>query len=279
MMERNAVLRQGACISVYFALAALGLAQTRPADERVPLSPKTTSPPAKTTTSPLTASTQVPVPWSPPIRSPIWSGQIDVNAWKPGVGQGDGRFIIRQGRKHPAVDLTASEGTFVHSAAKGVVEFCGWQNSRNPKAGAGFHVRIKYTEGPLKDFTISYQHLQDKKQFHEGELVGPGQVIGYVGRTGNVPPEAETHLHMQMKDPTGKPVVPNLTPYSPPGSSHSPVRGELSGVLVNPSPKRTEHELDSAELKKSLERRPGGKAKSWRIELPKQGAEDDHEND
>ena len=218
---------------------------------------------------PVAISTEIPVPWSPPIRSPIWSGTIDTNPRNTSTGQGEGRFGGPRGpnRIHTGVDQPAPVGTAVHPVAPGVVEFADWQKKGDHNSGAGYHVRIRHTEGPLNGFRSTYMHLQPGNSVKAGDKVTPDDVVGRVGRTGNVPKKADPHLHIQMKDANGTFVVPNLQPYSGRPPSPSSGSGAVGGILINPTPQRDNTHFDQDVTSRILRDRPGTKG-SWRIQLP-----------
>ena len=91
-------------------------------------------------------------------------------------------------RRHYATDIMAPRGTAVVAADDGRVI----KLARN--AAGGITV---YTADPHDRFIYYYAHLD---RYHEGVTEGmklaKGQVIGYVGTTGNAPPNAP-HLHFQ----------------------------------------------------------------------------------
>lgn len=115
------------------------------------------------------------------------------------------------GRRHDAVDIMARRGTPALAATDGTVLRVG-QN-----ALGGNVVWMADTAGR---FAYYYAHLDRyARGLRAGETVKRGEVLGYVGTTGNAPPNVP-HLHFQVvhiTDPDkwwdGKPVdpVPFLT--------------------------------------------------------------------
>lgn len=87
---------------------------------------------------------------------------------------------------HTGIDLAIGQGTPVYAAATGTVSFSGWagQNSYGNMA------RIDHGGG----VSTLYGHLQYTPAVGYGQSVGVGQVIGYVGSTGN---STGPHLHFE----------------------------------------------------------------------------------
>jgi murein DD-endopeptidase MepM/ murein hydrolase activator NlpD len=93
------------------------------------------------------------------------------------------------GRTHEGIDIFAPEGAPVLAAAAGVIV------GRDSSALGG----IALYHRDLDQRTIYfYGHLQRYEAgLKEGDLVRQGDVIAYVGQTGNVPPGAP-HLHFSI---------------------------------------------------------------------------------
>jgi murein DD-endopeptidase MepM/ murein hydrolase activator NlpD len=91
-------------------------------------------------------------------------------------------------RTHNATDILAPQGTPVVSSDAGRVIHL----ARNPAGGITI-----YATDPSERFIFYYAHLD---RYHEGVAEGmklaKGQVIGYVGTTGNAPANTP-HLHFQ----------------------------------------------------------------------------------
>ena len=113
------------------------------------------------------------------------------------------------GRMHHAVDIMAARGTPVVAADDGRV----LRLRRNALGGITI-----YAVDPTDRYVYYYAHLQRYAHaLAEGDVVSKGQVIGYVGTTGDAPANVP-HLHFQlMRRPNaarwwdGEPVDP--TPY------------------------------------------------------------------
>ena len=90
------------------------------------------------------------------------------------------------GRRHEATDIVAPHGTPVLAVEDGVIRKL---FLRKP---GGLTI---YKFDPSNRFCYYYAHLDRYAAgVHEGMAVTRGQVIGYVGTTGNAPPGAP-HLH------------------------------------------------------------------------------------
>src|SRR5262245_58379179 len=100
------------------------------------------------------------------------------------------------GRKHEGVDIFAPRGTPVRSTTPGLVLRVGTLPLGGQMVavlGPGLHVHY-------------YAHLDRFGAFHAGDVVEPGDVLGYVGDTGNAK-GTPFHLHYGVYTPSG-PVNP-----------------------------------------------------------------------
>jgi peptidoglycan LD-endopeptidase LytH len=94
------------------------------------------------------------------------------------------------GRRHDAIDIMAPPGTPVVAAAPGTVERLFFS-----KGGGGTTIYIRSDDGL---WSYYYAHLQRYAPgLEEGQRVQRGQVIGYVGSTGNASPDGP-HLHFAI---------------------------------------------------------------------------------
>jgi len=96
-------------------------------------------------------------------------------------------------RSHEGVDIFAGYSTPVLATAYGVVEIVGW----NKFGGYRIGIRDMYNTYQY------YAHLQGYEgEINEGDIVEPGQVIGYVGSTGYGPEGTSgkfpPHLHFGL---------------------------------------------------------------------------------
>lgn len=93
------------------------------------------------------------------------------------------------GRTHHATDILAPRGTPVLAADEGRV----WKMRSNALGGITI-----YAVDPLERFVFYYAHLDHYREgLAEGAAVQKGDTLGYVGTTGNAPPNVP-HLHFQV---------------------------------------------------------------------------------
>jgi len=111
--------------------------------------------------------------------------------------EGGGRLASRYGyrvhpifktrRLHSGVDLAAPRNTPIYAAGDGVVERAQWVS------GYGRYVELKHVNG----FETAYGHMNKIADgMKPGTRVRQGQIIGYVGSTGN---STGNHLHFEIK--------------------------------------------------------------------------------
>lgn len=109
------------------------------------------------------------------------------------------------GRTHEGIDIFAPRGTPVRSTTEGLVHF---------KGERGLGGRVVSIVGP-GGYRHYYAHLDDWGPQAEGDWVLPGDVVGYVGSTGNAaggPP----HLHYGIYEPWGGAINPYPLLVAPP---------------------------------------------------------------
>jgi murein DD-endopeptidase MepM/ murein hydrolase activator NlpD len=137
------------------------------------------------------------------------------------AGSGNGRFvwptsgIVTQGygctgfrleprrgscaHFHSGIDIANSSGTPIRAAGAGVVAFVGW--NRYDGSDPAFIVMIAHGGG-IQTF---YSHLLPRYMVRSGQRVRQGQVIGYMGATGNA---TGPHLHWEV-------MTSDFTPLNP----------------------------------------------------------------
>lgn len=94
-----------------------------------------------------------------------------------------------EGRRHEGIDVMASEGTPVLAAADGVIV------GRDSSARGGISLYHRDLDGRTIYF---YGHLQRYRAgLKEGDMVRQGDVVAYVGTTGNTP-AGTPHLHFSV---------------------------------------------------------------------------------
>ena len=134
-------------------------------------------------------------PQPPPIARPEPTLQAEVPDLLVPVQGADASKILdtfddsRDGSRHEAADIMAPRGTPVLAVAAGTIEKL-------------FHSRrggiTIYQFDPGKTWCFYYAHLDRYAEgLHEKMTVRPGQVIGYVGSTGDASPAAP-HLHFAI---------------------------------------------------------------------------------
>ena len=93
-------------------------------------------------------------------------------------------------RLHAGIDLAAPGGTPIYAAASGYVQVAGWSSG-----GYGNYVIIYH--GKMSDgnqYSTLYGHMRSVAT-SAGKYVQQGEVIGYVGSTGN---STGNHLHLEV---------------------------------------------------------------------------------
>lgn len=103
----------------------------------------------------------------------------------PAVGVLTSGFGQRWGRAHSGIDIGADNGEAIYAAADGTVIFSG------TLGGYGNYIRIDHGGG----VETAYGHCSSLS-VGEGETVSRGQLIAYVGSTGN---STGPHLHFEVK--------------------------------------------------------------------------------
>ena len=89
---------------------------------------------------------------------------------------------------HTGMDMAIGQGAPIRAAAAGTVSFSGWAGEYS----YGNMAEINHGGG----VSTLYGHMQFTPSVSYGQYVGAGQVIGYVGSTGN---STGPHLHFETK--------------------------------------------------------------------------------
>jgi len=117
-----------------------------------------------------------------PLRMPI-------DGVKPETLKGQ-FYDARTGHPHEAVDIMAARDTPVHAVSDGTVAKLFFS-----KGGGGNTI---YEFDPTGTYAYYYAHLERYADgVREGQHIAAGQVIAYVGTSGNAPPNAP-HLHFAI---------------------------------------------------------------------------------
>lgn len=91
---------------------------------------------------------------------------------------------------HEGTDYGGRDGANIYAAADGVVKLVAKDNGVHPY---GNHIRITHRDG----YETIYAHLRGfAPELVQSSAVKRGQVIGYMGSTGN---STGTHLHFSVK--------------------------------------------------------------------------------
>lgn len=104
----------------------------------------------------------------------------------PTSGSLSSRFGNRGGRLHAGIDIANPKGTPIYAADSGTVSYSGYNNG-----GYGNLIKISHGGG----MTTCYAHLSSRS-VSQGSSVTKGQLIGYMGNTGN---SRGSHLHFEVR--------------------------------------------------------------------------------
>ena len=125
----------------------------------------------------------------PFFLQPIISGSSQIIVRNDAHGSGEFGTKRRNGRSHSGIDILAPVGTPVYAAKSGIA-FRG-----EVPTGYGRYIMIYHPDG----YQTYYGHLSDwvalaTKHVRQGEL------IGYVGKTGNAASKSiQPHLHFEIR--------------------------------------------------------------------------------
>lgn len=121
-----------------------------------------------------------------PVQGPCWYG----DTWRAPRGNG---------RTHEGVDLIAESGNYVYAVANGVLTRRAWDQPGSRSGNAWWLTRSDGTY-------FFYAHLSDfAPGLKPGSRVRAGEIIGFVGSTGN---SATAHLHFEVHPGGGAAVNP-----------------------------------------------------------------------
>ena len=121
------------------------------------------------------------------------------------------KYVV-SGNSHGGTDIGAKEDTEIYSIYYGTAYAKTQLNEDGSVGPGGKYVYVTSTING-KDVTISYMHMSDWA-FPEGKSmeVKPGQLIGFVGHTGNSGNPPYDHVHFQVNF---KPNIQNPYDYLP----------------------------------------------------------------
>lgn len=103
----------------------------------------------------------------------------------PTLGVLTSNFGSRWGRQHHGIDIGGDSGTEIYAALSGNVIFAG------TAGGYGNYIKLKHDNG----YETAYGHCKSLV-VKEGQYVEKGQLIAYMGSTGN---STGPHLHFEVK--------------------------------------------------------------------------------
>ncbi|HHZ13553.1 MAG: peptidoglycan DD-metalloendopeptidase family protein [Caldicoprobacterales bacterium] len=118
-------------------------------------------------------------------RSGSSSSSSGISMSWPTRGRITSRFGRRWGRMHKGLDIANDRGTPIYAARSGTVCYSGYNG------GYGNLVRIDHGSG----IETYYAHLSSRS-VKKGQKVKKGQLIGYMGNTGN---STGPHLHFEVR--------------------------------------------------------------------------------
>jgi murein DD-endopeptidase MepM/ murein hydrolase activator NlpD len=128
--------------------------------------------------------------------------QLAKNLWVLPIAAGQyqltGRFGDVSGlwrTVHTGLDFACPTGTPIHAIANGTITFVGWDGAYGNK-----------TVETLADGTEIWYAHQNSFGTQVGAIVRQGDVIGYVGATGNT---TGPHVHIEVRPGGGDPVDPD----------------------------------------------------------------------
>lgn len=101
-----------------------------------------------------------------------------------GAGSVSSKAGARWGTIHVGTDIAANSGTKILASASGVVKAAGYNSAR------GYYIVIEHGQ-----YLAVYQHMKSAATVKVGSSVKQGQVIGYVGNTGE---SYGSHLHFEL---------------------------------------------------------------------------------
>jgi peptidoglycan LD-endopeptidase LytH len=146
------------------------------------------------------------------LAEPPASLPVPVDGVRPTAIRNSWRAPRDGGRHHQGVDIFAKPGTPVRSTTEGIIIRLG----QNRLGG-----NVVWVMGPGRQMHY-YAHLSDFGAFEIGDRVIAGDIIGYVGDTGNAQGTPH-HLHYGVYELGGTAINPYLL------LTTKPITSELSG--------------------------------------------------
>lgn len=125
------------------------------------------------------------------LKPPPWRLPVDDYRLTAGFGASSGLWSST----HTGLDFAAPEGTELRAVAPGVIDEVGSDGAYGTKTVLRLH-----------DGTVLWYAHQSGVTVEQGQRVAAGEVIGYVGSTGNV---TGPHLHLEVRPADDEPVDPD----------------------------------------------------------------------
>ena len=193
-----------------------------PSGATAPAAPATTAPattaPATTTTAPATTGTTAPAEAVSIRQFPVQGQCWFADTWQTPRGGG---------RLHEGIDLIAKAGLNVYAVDDGTLSKQFWDS---PGSLSGNGWRLLRPDGTY----FIYAHLSAfAPGLKVGSVVTAGQILGYVGKTGNA---GSPHLHFEVHPNSGAPINPYPTIKAADACSVTAVPAQPGGVVPTPPP-------------------------------------------
>ena len=117
--------------------------------------------------------------------------------YKPRWGGGFNALRGPDKVKHRALDIMAAIGAHIVCVDHGQVMQV-WRYKGEDRPGAGYSAKGGHYVRVRHDWGVSYYaHMHETPYVLPGEIVGPGHLLGVVGRSGNALPGC-AHLHLSI---------------------------------------------------------------------------------
>jgi murein DD-endopeptidase MepM/ murein hydrolase activator NlpD len=176
--QPDALAPAQACVARPVDGTCIRTASAAQSDKAAPPAPPTAAAPEPRVNATLPDRTDLPTGLLIPVQGKTAAGLTDTFA--------DSRM---EGRSHEAIDIMATAGTPVLAVSDGHIE----KLFTSEKGGLTI-----YQFEPTGRYAYYYAHLQRYADgLREKQTIRRGQVIGYVGATGNADPAAP-HLHFAI---------------------------------------------------------------------------------
>jgi murein DD-endopeptidase MepM/ murein hydrolase activator NlpD len=233
-------------------------AQSQPSKTRVaiggdpvPEAPIGDSPSVEKVTTPQTKPVSTPPPATP---APGNGACGPLRLTSPVKGTVTSGFGPRWGRNHDGLDIAAPSGTPIRAAECGIVSFAGVQS------GYGNIVCVKHSSR----FETCYAHMTNYA-VSQGQRVNQGEVIGYVGCTGNCTGphlHFETHVDGTARDPrpylggAGVPGAPTVKAAATKAKLTASIRKDVTRARVTAKTTRLTQPLAATGLSPAASQQP-----------------------